>query len=146
MKDTLHVKGLAELDRKLGQFPVRVRRNVLRASLRAGGAVIGREARKVARRVWPQASRLTRTSGIAWRVSRIRGDTARVKVSWTTDRSRPKASTGAPWYAHFLELGTKYIRARPFLRVAWTAKYLEALEAFKQRLAKGIEDEARKMR
>lgn len=145
MRDTVHVKGLAELERKLTQFPVRVRRNVLRRALRAAGKVVGLEARRNARATWPQADRLKRASGIVWRVSRIRGSTARVKISWTTDRSRPRDQTSAPWYAHFLEFGTRHIPARPFLRPAWAAKRLEALEVFRRTMAEGIDREVEKL-
>jgi HK97 gp10 family phage protein len=89
---------------------------------------------------------LGRASGIAWRVSRIRGNTARVKISWTTDPRRSKDKTSAPWYGHFLEFGTRFISARPFLRPAFFSKQGEALEVFRRKLGEGIDKQLSRLR
>ena len=44
MSDLKHVQGLAEIQRKLAEFPAKVEANVVRAALRAGAVVVRREA------------------------------------------------------------------------------------------------------
>jgi HK97 gp10 family phage protein len=147
VKDLIHVQGLQELDRKLGQLPLRIRKNVLRRALRAGGKVIGQTARKMAPRIWAEnaPTRLLKARNIVWRVSRIRGDTAQVKVTWRTGRPRDK-SVDVPFYAAWVEFGTSRLPARPFLRPAFMASKMQALDAFRKALADGIDKEVAKLR
>lgn len=51
-------------------------------------------------------------------------------ISW----NRSKAPHG-----HLVEFGTSKMEARPFLRPAYDAKYQEALQAAKDRLAEGVQ-------
>jgi HK97 gp10 family phage protein len=44
MSEIKHVQGLAEIQRKLAEFPAKVEANVVRAALRAGAVVVQREA------------------------------------------------------------------------------------------------------
>ena len=147
MKDLIHVQGLQELDRKLGQLPVRIRKNVLRRALRAGGKVIGMAVRAKVPKVWSKnaPTRLLKARNIVWRVSRIRGDTAQVKVTWRTGRPRDK-SVDVPFYAAWVEFGTSRLPARPFLRPAFLESKMQALEAFRKALADGIDKEVAKLR
>ena len=147
MKDLIHVQGLQELDRKLGQLPVRIRKNVLRRALRAGGKVIGMAVRAKVPKVWSKnaPTRLLKARNIVWRVSRIRGDTAQVKVTWRTGRPRDK-SVDVPFYAAWIEFGTSRLPARPFLRPAFLESKMQALEAFRKALADGIDKEVAKLR
>lgn len=150
MKDTMHIKGLAELDRKLAALPINIRKNVLRSSLRAAGAVIGKAARALAPDVWvsEHPSRLKKKPNILWRVSRIRGNTARVKITWATaPRGVPREQTPYPFYGHWVEFGipSKGVPAFPFLRPAFQQKQAAALEAFSKKMSEGIDKEVDKL-
>jgi HK97 gp10 family phage protein len=46
MADTVHVKGLAELQKFLDELPAKIERNIMRGALRAGANVIKEEAKQ----------------------------------------------------------------------------------------------------
>lgn len=95
MATQFEIKGAAELQRKLGQLPVKLEKNILRGALRAGAKVIEREAKA---RV-PVKSGLLRDS-IRVSVRARRGTvTAQVKAG-----GRRK---GQAFYAWMVEHGTR---------------------------------------
>lgn len=104
MPETVDIKGFAELESALKALPDRVAKKIAQQSMRKGAVVIQRDAK----------SRVARLTGnlranIVVRLRR-RQSTAPVtySIGWTT-----KA-----FYGSFLEFGTRFMRARPFLRPA----------------------------
>ena len=140
----MEIRGLRETERALGQFELRVRRNMLRKALRAGAAVIGKAARNNVPAIWSRnaPTRLLKRTNIVWRLGRLRGNTLRAKITWRTGRRDPEGRY--PFYAHWLEFGTSRLPARPFLRPAMLSHGRKAIEVFGARLARLIEEETAK--
>lgn len=141
MTGAVEIKGLAELHKALQELPATIERNVLRGGLRAGGAVIADEARRLV----PVDSGAVRDSiRVSMRV--------RSKAGWVN--ANVKAGNKAAWYARLLEFGTaRHVikpknsrslflrglfvkgvehpgaRARPFMRPAFDGKARAAIDA-----------------
>lgn len=146
MSELLHVKGLPQLEKTLGQVPAKLEAKILRGALRAGANVVLNEVRS---RVPVKSGRLAKTLRISTGVRRG-VVTARVVAG---DRKR------GVFYAHMVEGGTKRhtirgrrgkglriggiegrvivtnrvehpgARARPFMRPALESSATAALEA-----------------
>lgn len=101
MNDRIEIHGAAELQRALEALPAKIERNVLRGALRAGAVEILREAKALT----PAASGDLRAS--VRLSSRVKGGDVTVSV---IAGGRKK---GDPFYAHFVEYGTKPHDIRP---------------------------------
>lgn len=148
--DTVQVKGLDELKRKLADVPKALRKRVLRNALAAGA----REVRDVAKRNAPVLTLGTSMKAPYRKPGTVR-DAIRVRTSKADRKAgdvgvfvnvRP-AKTGArgaknpndPFYWRFLEFGTKKMPAKPFLQRA-TSALPKALTIFQERIAKWINE------
>lgn len=146
--DTVVVKGLDELKRKLEQLPKAMRVRVLRNALSAGA----REVRDDARRNAPVMTLGTslkapyRKPGTVKKAITVRTSKADRKAGdvgvFVNVRPAKKAQRGAknpndPFYWRFLEFGTRKMAARPFLRKA-ADKLPKALAIFEERIARWI--------
>lgn len=150
---SVQIKGLAELNRALSQLPDRLARNVLRGSVAAGAAVIRREARERAPRAvgpmpagQPPPGTLKRAiySAQARRLSGLLQQVYHVGVVSGKRAKIGKAKSGKSkdaYYWRFVEFGTVKMAAQPFLRPAFEAKKLEAVEAIRRYMAERIERE-----
>lgn len=147
MKVTVKVEGLADLNRRLTELPKAIQGRPLRTAVAAGGRVIQQEAKArvpvdtglVRDRIRVMSMRQEQRNARAEVVVGVR----RVgKVSKKVQKNRRRTD---PFYWRFIEFGTKFKPARPFLRPALENKRTEAVEAIRERLAKRIEIEAQKL-
>jgi len=148
--DTVQVKGLDELKRKLADVPKALRKRVLRNALAAGA----REVRDVAKRNAPVLTLGTslkapyRKPGTVKQAIRVRTSKADrragdvgvfVNVRPAKAGQRGAKNPNDPFYWRFLEFGTKKMPARPFLQRA-TSALPKALTIFQERIAKWIQE------
>ena len=98
MATEFKIDGLAELDKELKQFPMRVQKNVLRGAVRAGSGVIVKEARRLA----PKETGDLRRS-INTRNPRIEG---KLVIGGLRAGGKQKGKPNV-FYAQMIEFGTK---------------------------------------
>ncbi len=154
---TVQIKGLAELNRALAELPPRLARNVLRGSVAAGAAVIRQEAKERAPRYagevaagHPPPGTLKRAiySAQARRLSSLLEQVYHVGVVSGKRAKVGKAKSGKSkdaYYWRFVEFGTVKMAARPFLRPAFEAKKLEAVEAIRRYMAERLAREVNQL-
>lgn len=147
---TIRISGLAELNQALSELPQRLARNVLRGSVAAGAAVVRQEARQRAPRYegqvaagHPPPGTLKRAiySAQARRLSSLLQQVYQIGVvsGKRAKRSGRKSGRAADaYYWRFVEFGTVKMAARPFLRPAFEAKKLDAIEAIRAYMAQRI--------
>jgi len=135
---TVDVKGLKELDDFLRTLPEQIQRKALVQATAAGARVIRDSARgrvpvghhppiKVGKKATKaRLPGFLRASIGTWRIK----NGARGTVTYGV------GARGYAFYGKFLEFGTKYISARPFLRPALDAAYLRAIDAVGKALKK----------
>lgn len=110
--ESIHVQGLAELQRTLDTLPAKLEANLVRAALRAGAKVIADEAK---RRAPVQQGDLRASIRASVRINRRAG---RVEATIKAGRGKPALATYMaggklmarkvdPWYARLVEQGTK---------------------------------------
>lgn len=133
------VTGLKECNEVLKRLPERVQKRVLANAVRAGATVVNR-AVKAAAPVGDEKSPASKQYGSIKqniRVQRLRKvpKTAAGHRVWTKDA----------FWAMFYEFGTSRQPARPFFRPAWDASLSEAVARIRERLAAGVEREAKKL-
>lgn len=141
MAEVVDVKGLRELQAALKRVSdASTDRKFLNSALLGGATLIVNEAKA---RVPVDTGELRRN--IRARSVKPTRHTATVQVGVRKllkkqlrklRQKRPDASD--PFYWRFVEFGTSRVRARPFLRPAFERKKLDAIEAFKARLADRI--------
>lgn len=120
----------------------RYKRQKIRKVKRTGNKITDRYNREMARseaRRAPAEKTLVQPGNLRKNIAsqRLRGKknmkttkgNAVVALSWRGDA----------YYGRFLEVGTKHIAPRSFMRDAFAAKQTEALEIFKARLARGVD-------
>lgn len=123
--EALQVKGLKELSKALEELGGRDALKAIRAGVRAGAAIIGKEARS---RAPVDTGELRR--GIKWQASRSR--------SSPTEITFVIGPVEDVFYGMFLELGTSKVAARPFLRPAIEAKSRQAVDAVRDKTSERI--------
>ena len=102
MATEFKIDGLAELDKELKQFPMRVQKNVLRGAVRAGSGVIVKEARRLA----PKETGDLRRS--------IKARNPRIKDKLVIGGLR--AGGGDAFYAKMIEFGTQSYTIKNYRR------------------------------
>lgn len=183
---SVRIDGLAELREACKQLPKNIENNIMRGALRAGGKVIADEARRrvpvrsgqlqasirVSVRPAPQGITASVKAGDRFRV--FKGKGTATKAPYRTKRAGGGFDYHAPFYAHFVEFGTKPhiikpkrgkrlafvvaskvvavpivrhpgTKPRPFLGPAFDAKWREALEVMEGYIAKRLPIEAEKL-
>jgi HK97 gp10 family phage protein len=147
------IEGLAELKRALMQLPERIQSQGLAQAVYAGAAVIRDEARVRApvytgpiEQGHPQPGTLRKS--IILKAIRERSSRT-TKVAFVLVRHGKKYEKVGKrgrnldaFYWRFVEYGTKKMAARPFMRPAFEAKKMAAVEAIRDRLAARIFEEA----
>lgn len=155
MNVSIKVEGLAELERKLLQLPVKVGEKVIKQAGRYAMKPVLEDARAKV----PVRSGLLRDSlRITSRTARLGRYPIEIGISpkrkVTYEDAELGEATGfskiqlrsAGWRWHFIETGApaRGIPARPFLRPAMDANKQKVLDRFKARLARAIDQAARK--
>lgn len=157
MADFMKVTGLKELQYALNQLPKEIQARPLRSAVSAAAKVIADDVKvdvpvdtgTLKSAVYRYRSRRNSTTGRETFFVGIRGGKARYA---NTARNRSKGlvgktykTQGEAFYWRFLEFGTNKMPARPFLRPAFEANKQKAVEVMKERLAKAIQDQAKKL-
>jgi HK97 gp10 family phage protein len=147
---TVKISGLAELEKALNDFPLKLERKMLVGGVRAGANVFRTEARL--RAAVAEKALIKKFSGM--NVTVQPGFMRKKIASWQKRRTRyavtffigilgykDRFSKLFPFWWRFLEFGTSKMAAKPFLRPAYEAKKMEAIETMKRYLAERIEKE-----
>ena len=143
---TFSITGLADLEKRLQDFPDKLARNVLRKAMASGAAVIRDEARRLApkdtgemaRDIMIKRAKQTKGSnGFEYQVFVRTGKKSRLA-------GKKRNVSRDSFYWRFQEFGTSKMPAHPFMRPAFDAKKEAAVEAIRDRLAAEIENEAAK--
>jgi HK97 gp10 family phage protein len=151
----IKLEGFAELQRKLAEFGPKVEKAGMRAATRAAAVVFRDAIRQTApvRTGTLKANVVvnSRRSGDRW----ITRYGARIKpgkkVAYANTRANRRAGRvgkkfelpSPAFYGRFLEYGTSKMSARPFMRPQFSPNVPRALEAFKARMRKAVEDAAK---
>jgi HK97 gp10 family phage protein len=150
----VEVTGLKELNEALRALPDRIARNVLRASVSAGAAVIRKEVKARApvytgpvQKGHPPPGTLKRAvfQKQARELSSLIRQNFIVGVRHGKARADKKGRTLDAFYWRFVEFGTEKMAARPFMRPAFEAKKNAAVEAIKTYMAERIPREVEKL-
>ena len=125
---TANLLGDKTLARRLAALERNAGRTILSRATAAGAEVVREEAARLA----PRSS----TGGVhaADHIKRRRKKASRTRALFEIGYDRKKA-----WYLRFLELGTKFISARPHLRPALDNKKNEATREVGRVLKQGID-------
>lgn len=145
---TITITGLADLEKRLLDFPDKIARKILNGAIRAGAVVIQREARDV-------APRSDESHYLGKGIKRVEIQPGSLKKGVRV-RKAPRRSKTQPveywvyvskklWYWKFVEFGTSKMSAQPFMRPAFEAKKQEALDKIREYLAARIDKEAAKV-
>ena len=164
------IQGLKELNRALKLLPDRVAKNVLKSAIRAGGREVVKQSRLELKR--SRFNYQTLSKSIATKVLRQRGYslTALVgpRVGYTGRGKRRRRVANDGWYATIVEYGTLGSRTKPlapgtkrkraydpmpeglkpspFMRPGFEHSKGRAMRAIQDKLWKGIEKEAARLR
>lgn len=165
------IRGGAELDRLLQTLPTKVERNIMRASLAAGARVIAREAKRLAPVGRPSNVGAAQYGGYpgALRDSvRVTTGVTKTGKVYASIKAGGRTKKGADvFYAHIveqgarnhriaprralrLELGGQFVagavqhpgvQARPFMRPAFDAQHVRAIEEVTRKIRDRIRKE-----
>jgi HK97 gp10 family phage protein len=149
----VRLEGVEELRRALANAAASIRKKAVRGALREAGKVIQAAAKAnapvlmvptpyrkpgtVKKRITVRASKFARKAGnegVYVNVRPLNGK-AQVKRYGKAGAKNPND----PFYWRFLEFGTKFMKARPFLRPAADAKGSEAIAKFMKSVIPQIE-------
>lgn len=137
MASTVHIKGAREMEQLLRQLPAAVARQTLVKALRESAEPVLEEARRLAT-VGTEAKgygKLKPSLKIVNVPGRLTAHSATVAVT-----------VGKAFWGLFLEFGTRFMSARPFLRPAFEAKKEAALARLGLALGEQIEKAAQRLR
>lgn len=155
---TFGIKGLAELEKALEQFPDRVARNILAGAVRAGAVVIQKEARNKVKDsgqdhwLYSRRTEKMKRDGTHYKAILIKSGSLRkgIKVRLAPRKSRERPIeywvyvSKKLWYWRFVEFGSSKMSAKSFMRPAFESEKKKAVEAIKEYLAARIDKEASK--
>jgi len=142
--EVVNQKEFKRLIANMRKFPDRVQKNVVVGSTRAASAVITKEAKQnvpkksgeLKKAIVTRKSRTSKASGI------IKFST---KIKVVVLKNGEDGSKNTRQYAYYLEYGTKYITAVPFLRPAFQSVGERPLTAARAYFAPRLEKEKRKL-
>jgi HK97 gp10 family phage protein len=151
--ESVKITGLADLEKTLNDFPVKLEKKILVGGVRAGANVFRTEARL--RALVAEKALIKKFSG--QKVIVPPGFMRKKIASWQKRRTqyavtffvgiagyKDRFTKLFPFWWRFIEFGTSKMAAKPFLRPAYEAKKMEAIEAMKEYLAQRIEKEVLK--
>ncbi len=152
---SVQVTGLKELNDALAHLPQNIGRNVLRGATSAGAAVIRKEARMRAPVYTGDVAKGHPPPGTLKRaiyqkqireLSGVLRQTFYVSVRRGGLRKDAKGRSLDAYYWHMVEFGTAKMAARPFVRPAFEATKLAAVEAIRRYMAERIPREVEKLK
>jgi len=138
------VTGLAELEKKMHELGPKLGRQALRAAINAGAQIIKKEAQarapeltgKLKKNIFVKRATESCTPTKEFYVVGVRKGYYVVRVS---QGHKKLEKVRDAFYWRFLEFGTMFIAARPFLAPAFETKKMEAFEAIKQKLGEKLQ-------
>jgi len=145
---SIEINGLADLEKRLLDFPDKLARNILGGAIRAGAVVIQREAKELAPRsedfhiLGKGSKRILIAPGHLKRNIRVRLAPRKQRDVPITDRVYVRRLAG---YWKFIELGKSGYPAASFMRKAFDTMKEKALERVREYLAARIAKEAAKL-
>lgn len=131
---TVKVEGLRELADKLRSFGPRLARNGLRAAVSAGAEVVRKDVKARA----PVDEGTLRRAVYKKQIREESNNTKQTFYVGVRSGKKYQKKNQDAFYWRYLEFGTKYINARPFIRPAFESKKNEAVERMKEKLAERI--------
>lgn len=147
MATTVRITGAREMEAVLRQLPQHIAKQALTKALRAAAEPILDEARALAPvgqeskgRVRLRTTRRGKVAIANYGKLKLSLRIATVPASQTPHSATVAVSVGKAFWGLFVEFGTRFMSARPFLRPAFEAKKTEALN----RLGKALGDEIEK--
>lgn len=150
---TVKLEGVEDLKRALAEASTHIRTKAVRGALREAGKVIQSAARAAApilavptktrkpgtiqRNIVVRPSKMARKEGMEGVYVSVRGirGNARTKRLGKAGATNPND----PYYWRFLEMGTRKMAAKPFMRPAAENKGAQAVEKFMQTVVPQIE-------
>lgn len=151
----MNIDGMAEVQRMLKTISPRITKKNLRRAVNQGAAIVGKEAR---RRAPKREGRLRRN--IKWKRRKGKSTYAKssvyVQVGERTQQHELSTGHFMPgsgsfkddpkdaFYWRFIERGTKYIVARPFIRPAVSSKFRVVVNHVRDELTRGVRTEVRR--
>ena len=154
---TIQITGLSELDKRLREMPDKLARNVMRGAVRAGAAVIQKEAKarvpvaKKAHLLKSYKSKLWKHYRAAKYGTWIQPGNIKRNIKVSPAKKAPRGTieyhvyisdkNKNTYYWKFLEFGTSKMAAKPFMRPAFEAQKEAATVAIREYMAKRIDKE-----
>lgn len=150
MRTTVKVEGLKELRERAKKLDARLQRRVYNRAVRAGARLVVKKAKAAV----PLRTGALRRSLVHRASSKPKLGLYGVKITVkagrkASERTAKRRGVGADYhpdaverYYRFVELGTKYHPAKPFLEPALEGSQAEVLAAVRQELKAGLEREA----
>ncbi len=138
------------MEQVLKQLPAEIAKRTLQQALRKGAQPILDEARANAPVGQESKGRVRLRTTKKGKVSisnygKLKLNLRIVNNPSTTHSASVAVTVGKAFWGMFLEFGTRFMAARPFLRPAFESKKYEALKVFGQELGAGIEKAAIKL-
>lgn len=137
------ITGMQQLKKQLSALPEKVQKKIYRQAMRPAMKIIHKE---IIDNTVPVDTGMLKDS---LKVRAAKRSKQYVGVDIVTEakdftKTKDGAETETPYYSAFLELGTKHIEARGYMRRAVDNKGEEALDVATDKIAKLIEKEAAK--
>ncbi len=140
----MQLDGLDELGRALDELGAAVEKRIMRTATRRGAAHLRDEIRKAAPRLQDAKTRtkksyLTRKARYGHLAKRIALKERKAKdgkLGWSV-------TTGSAFWARFLELGTRKMGPRPFMRPAFDREAQTAIRIIAEATAERVKVEAK---
>ena len=145
---SVKITGVNTIVDRLSQLPTKVQRREARRAARRGAVVFRDAIRRNADRLDDPASKEKIAKNIAVQESRRQGKieggiVMRAGVMGGARKSAQKAGKGLPggdtFYWRFVEFGTKFVSARPFMRPAFATNTQAATDATAIELSAGLD-------
>lgn len=133
------ITGLRELETKMIALGPKLGMQAMRSALNAGAQTIKKDVQARA----PFNTGKMKKNVYVTRSRSESGPTQMTYIVGIRSGKKEEIKGRDAFYWRFLEFGTKFIAARPFLRPAFESKKHEALTKFKQKLSQRLEALAR---
>jgi len=128
----------------LKKFPQNVQKNIMNGSTRAAAVVIQKEARAL---VPTETGNLKKSIVVRKRRARKNTKTVySVAITYKRQKENKEDIKNDGYYGVFVEYGTKFIAARPFMRPAFNRKWRSTVKVAREYIAKRVEREALKIK
>jgi len=152
MPEQVHIRGAREMEQVLQQLPDYIAKRVVNGALRKGAAVVLDAARARAPvgqeskgRVRLRVTKKGKVSVSNYGKLKLNLRIVNIPPSKTSHSAAVAVSVGKAFWGLFVEFGTRFMRARPFMRPAFESTKYQALDVIGKALGEGIEKAAVKL-